>query len=266
MRRSKELIVAIVAIFAILILVLAFFISPFGTAMRIGGSATAKDSTMQGEYIELNVQVSSWKPIKLPLKTSAVLTSTFIPTPLVINDFWTVDGYKKTTVSVTITITLNYKGIKAQTLNITVCQFWFEATSKAYLVDASEDSVNGASEEGTVTKEYSSGSVALDGSSSDPFVSCGCATDGNTYTVYGHFQVTVQGIGTKSGETLTADTGIKNTNPTSWSVQWYGEQVEVQEGNIDVQVTFQSWLQITPIILAVFIAVAVAVYMGGKKR
>jgi len=268
LRKKQQLIVTAVAVAAIIIITVAYLVFPT-SQMQIGGEASAIDQTERGEYIKLDVKVGSWTPriFYLPQRTTAcyiksgfIVFSPFQTT----NEFWAVDGNKKTSVSASITISLDYKGIKPYSLNVSICKFWFECSQQALLIDTSENGINGANEEGTVTKTYSSGTVALDGSTSDPFVKCGCAQDGNTYTIYGKFQVTVEGMGAVSGDKLTADTGIQNTNPASWQVQWYGE--EVQSGTIEVGVQFSSWIDVTPIIAAAVIFIAVIIVVGRRRR
>ena len=259
-RRLQQIAVTVVAIVAIVVLVLSFLVPSY--MLQIGGKASAVDQTAQGEYIKLDVKVSSWLPT---FQGSLAGSMGSLPLhPLQTSqEFWTVDGTKRTSVSVTITLDITYKSIKAYTLNVTICKMWFENSSQGIVVDETENSINGANTEGTVSKQYSSGTVSLDGSTSDPFVKAGCQTDGTIYIVYGYFQVQVQGVGLKSGQVLTADTGITSTDPSSWQVQWYTESIGT--GSVTTEVTFASWVLIA-VPGAIMVAIVVAVLKGGRRR
>ena len=250
--KKGGIVVAGVAIIAIVLVAFYFVVPSQNNVLGFGGGAHAEAGSGD-EYIKIDVTVSRWQP---PFSAGSIQGTIRI---LATNSFWTVDGEKKTTASGTISITITYSNIKANSLNVTIAKLWMEySTATSYIVDDAESSVNGANEAGTVTKEYS-GSKSVDSIADE----LNLPTDGTTSTVYNKFRVQVTGIGTKSGQPITADTGTEDCTPASNS--WKYETEEVTDSSSSGSVSFSSWVAIAPL-AGVLVGFGLAVVVSRRAR
>jgi len=256
LKREKVTVLAVAVITIIAILAVSFiFIGD--TNLGFSGHSHAEGGSGD-EYIKIDVTVSSWK---IPA-ISGYIPRTGI-SPQKTEEFWTINGDKKTQTSATVTVSITYSNIVAHSLNVTIMKLWFHYTDDAYIVDMTYTDCNGANTAGAVDKSGSD-SKNLDGSSSDPLVIAGVPKDGNSYTVYAKFRVQVKGKGLKSGSIITADTGDSNANPSSFSAEWYTE--EVSSGSASGSVSFSSWFTGIAAFSGAFLGGLLAVIARRKRR
>lgn len=236
---KKKSILAGVALISIIAISAIFLLSQEGSnVLGFGGTAEAQGGNSE-EYIKISVVVSSWKkPFLLGrIKQAGAIWLPEFGTKTT-EQFWTIDGNKRDTASATITISITYQNIVANSLNVTIAKLWLEySSSTSYIIDTTENSINGANTGGTVDKTYSD-SKSVNTIASELSI----PTDGGTYTVYNKFQVQVKGKGLKSGTIITADTGTSSCSPASNS--WKYETEEVTQSTSSGSVSFSSWLGI----------------------
>jgi len=249
--KPKHVYIAFGAVTLVLLIVIAYLvIQPSGVL-----TFHAKDFVKVGNNEEgmiLEVEVSSWHPFGLLPRIIA----------LVGDSFWIIDGTKYTYVEATLKVKLTYYGIKVDSLNATIIELWCEYSStKSYIINADPlNSLNSATE-GTYNRYDSNpfqGSKQVSDVASELSLSTSSAN-----TVYYKYQVKFVGTGAKSGTVYSADTGVKNCEPSSGSWEYYTESAGSPTSSGEV--SYSSWIDIGAFAGA-FLGVFVAFWLIYREK
>ena len=204
MRAREKRVIAVASAVTIiaLIVVAAMVITPSTYVLR--GRDFGEIFGEGDEYIgvEISVGGGSWIPVS----------------PLTLDVVYYIQNSVKNYVRATVNIKITYSGIKTGTLEISNCTVWLEQGGNIYrLIDAeSKTNLNPSSTSGTYDptgSEFDSGDIEISAVAS----ALGITSDG-IYTVRAFFYVKVQGIGEKSGETLTVE--VNNNNQPFQEDEW----------------------------------------------